>query len=188
VIAGRGAGLAFGPRGTNARLQVALGLLCLWQATATARAFPHYLAYFNELIGGPRNGWKYLVDSNLDWGQELKGLRAWMARNGVARVKLAYFGTADVKYYDVPADRLPGYQPPPPSASVREVRPGEVVAVSATLLQGLYLDAGARALMERLKRLTPVTVIGHSLFVYRPDFAFLIPAGEGTPPGDGPEP
>ena len=75
VIAGRIAALAFGPRARYAPLRVAVGLLCLWQAVATARAFPHYLAYFNELVGGPKNGWKYLVDSNLDWGQELPGLR-----------------------------------------------------------------------------------------------------------------
>ena len=181
VIAGRIAALAFGPRARYAPLRVGVGLLCLWQAGATARSFPHYLAYFNELVGGPKNGWKYLVDSNLDWGQELPGLRKWMARRGVARVKLAYFGTADVEYYDVAADRLPGYQPPPPSASVRDVRPGDVVVVSATLLQGLYVDEPTRALMERLKKLPPVTVIGHSLFVYRADFAFTLPDGEAAP-------
>lgn len=37
--------------------------------------YPHYLAYFNELAGGPRNGYQSLVDSNLDWGQDLKELR-----------------------------------------------------------------------------------------------------------------
>jgi hypothetical protein len=181
VIAGRIAALAFGPRSSDARLGVAVGFLCLWQAVATVRAFPHYLAYFNELVGGSKNGWKYLVDSNLDWGQDLPGLREWMARNDVTRVKLAYFGTADVSYYGVAADRLPGYQPAPPSASVREVHPGDVVAVSATLLQGLYVDEPTRTLMDRLKRLAPVHVIGHSLFVYRPEFAFTLPEGEATP-------
>ncbi len=32
-------------------------------------AFPHYIEYFNEAIGNPQNGYKYLRDSNLDWGQ-----------------------------------------------------------------------------------------------------------------------
>ena len=32
--------------------------------------YPHYLAHFNEAVGGPRNGYRYLVDSNLDWGQD----------------------------------------------------------------------------------------------------------------------
>ena len=44
-----------------------------WQTVA-----PHYLAYFNELAGGPANGFKELVDSNLDWGQDLKNLKLWL--------------------------------------------------------------------------------------------------------------
>jgi hypothetical protein len=183
VIAGRVASLAFGPRSRQPWLRTAVGLLCLGQALATARAFPHFLAYFNELGGGSSNGWRHLVDSNLDWGQELKGLREWMERRGVSRLKLAYFGTADVKYYGVAADRLPGYQPPPPSAAVHEVRPGDLVAVSATLLQGVYVDEPSmRALMERLRALPPIAVVGHSLFIYRPDFSFTLspaPQGEG---------
>jgi len=175
VIAGRVAALALRPDKPRRGLAVAVGALCLWQAVATALAFPHYLAYFNELAGGSRNGWRLLVDSNLDWGQGLKGLREWMARNAVPRVKLAYFGTADVKYYGVSADRLPGYQPPPPSATVREVWPGDLVAVSATLLQGLYVDAPMLPLVERLRKLPPVAVVGHSIFVYRTDFAWDLP-------------
>jgi hypothetical protein len=176
VVAGRAASLAFGPRDHVRWRAVAIGIVALAQAVATAWAFPHYLAYFNELGGGPRNGWRYLGDSNLDWGQELKGLRAWMEERGVERVKLAYFGTADVKYYVVSADRLPGYQPPPPAATVYEVRPGDLVAVSATLLQGLYVDdEPMRGLMARLRERQPLAVIGHSLFVYRSDFTFTLP-------------
>jgi hypothetical protein len=184
VVAGRVASLAFGPRARRPWRGGAVGLLCLAQALATAGAFPHYLAYFNELAGGSKNGWRHLVDSNLDWGQELKGLREWMAGHGVARVKLAYFGTADVSYYGVAADRLPGYQPPPPAATVHEVRPGDLVAVSATLLQGVYVDEPSmRTLMERLRARRPAAVVGHSLFVYRADFPFSLSA---APPDPGP--
>jgi hypothetical protein len=181
VIAGRVAALAFPPRPGGAVPVLAVGALCLWQAVATAWAYPHYLAYFNEVAGGPSNGWRLLSDSNVDWGQGLKGLRQWMERTGVTRLKLAYFGTADVEYYGVDADRLPGYQPPPPSAMVREIRPGDIVAVSATLLQGLYVEEGMRPLMERLRSLAPVTVIGHSIFVYRVDFGWDIPSASEDP-------
>ena len=175
VIAGRAAALFVRPERRWARA-LALGALCLWQAATTAWAFPHYLAYFNELAGGPSNGWRLLADSNVDWGQGLKGLRSWMSRNRVTRVKLAYFGTADVRYYGVNADRLPGYQPPPPAATVREIRPGDIVAVSATLLQGLYVDEAVLPLMERLRSLAPLAVIGHSIFIYRADFTWDLPA------------
>ena len=181
VIAGRAAALAFRPDQKRWPPALAVGALCLWQAAATAWAFPHYLAYFNELAGGPSNGWRLLADSNVDWGQGLKGLRQWMARNGVTRLKLAYFGTADVKYYGVNADRLPGYQPAPPATTVREIRPGDVVAVSATLLQGLYVDEAMLPVLGRLRSLPPLAVVGHSIFVYRADFAWDLPEGPADP-------
>ena len=43
----------------------------LWYVISALYIFPHYLAYFNELIGGPKNGYKYAIDSNLDWEQDL---------------------------------------------------------------------------------------------------------------------
>jgi hypothetical protein len=48
------------------------------------RVHPNYLGYFNELAGGPSGGWRYLVDSNLDWGQDLRALKQWMDDHGVA--------------------------------------------------------------------------------------------------------
>jgi len=51
------------------------------------------VAYFNELAGGPAGGFRYLADSNLDWGQALKPLKKWMDANGVQHINLAYFGT-----------------------------------------------------------------------------------------------
>ena len=193
VIGGRVASLAFGPHGASRPLALAVGVLGLGQAMATAQAYPSYLAYFNEIAGGSRNGWRYLVDSNLDWGQDLKGLRRWMEQNGVPEVKLAYFGTADVRYYGVAGPRLPGYQPAPRSATVYSVAPGDVVAVSATLLQGVYAEPGLLPLVERLRVLPPVAVIGHSIFIYRPTFSWTaIPADAevATPPPsrDGSEP
>ena len=57
---------------------------------------PHYLAYFNESVGGPANGYKHLVDSSLDWGQDLPELKAWTNRlpydeTRPANFYLAYF-------------------------------------------------------------------------------------------------
>src|SRR3989339_530729 len=47
-----------------------LWLLIGWFAVGSIIIHPHYLAYFNEFIGGPKNGYKYLADSNIDWGQD----------------------------------------------------------------------------------------------------------------------
>jgi hypothetical protein len=165
VAAGRAASLV-----SPARL--AVPVLAGWYAVGTLAVHPHYLAYFNELGGGPRSGYLRLVDSNLDWGQDLPGLRDWMRARGLARIKLSYFGSADPAYYDIDADYLPGYMAPHPVRVIREVRPGDIVAVSATNLQGVYLDPEDRPLMERFRRLAPIDQVGHSILIFRSDFSW----------------
>ena len=97
---------------------------------------PNYLAYFNELVGGPRQGYKHLVDSSLDWGQDLPALQEWLEANhrDSRPVYLAYFGTASPQYYGVNARPLVSAgrdQPLPP------LEPG-IYCVSSTLLQTMY--------------------------------------------------
>jgi len=69
---------------------------------------PSYLSYFNAAAGGPRNGHRILVDSNIDWGQDLVRLKAWHDENEVDDLKLAWFGTADPEYYGINYEPLPG--------------------------------------------------------------------------------
>jgi Dolichyl-phosphate-mannose-protein mannosyltransferase len=176
VAAGRAVALLAARSAARAKAgAVVLGALCAWYAAGTLRLHPHYLAYFNELAGGPSQGWRYLVDSNVDWGQDLPGLKAWMDAHGVSRIKLSYFGSADPGYYGIEADYLPGYMSPRPTRVTREVRPGDVVAVSATNLQGVYLDEADRPLMERFRAARPVARIGYSIFIYRADFSWPEP-------------
>lgn len=47
------------------------------QALELALVFPHHLSYFNQIAGGSRNGWRWLADSNLDWGQDDLFLARW---------------------------------------------------------------------------------------------------------------
>ncbi len=56
--------------------RAAFGLVCL-QALELALVFPHHLSYFNQLAGGPEGGWRWLADSNLDWGQDDLFLARW---------------------------------------------------------------------------------------------------------------
>jgi hypothetical protein len=175
LAAGRAIGLlALRPARAKAGA-LALGALCAWYAAGTLRLHPHYLAYFNELAGGPRGGYRYLVDSNLDWGQDLPSLKAWMDARGLARIKLSYFGSADPGFYGIDAEYLPGYMAPRPTHVTREIRPGDVVAVSATNLQGVYLDDSDRPLMERLRAGKPIGRAGYSIFIYRADFSWPEP-------------
>jgi hypothetical protein len=118
-----------------------LALLVTWHATTALRIRPHYLAYFNEIVGGPSNGWRHLVDSSLDWGQDLPGLSQWLRQNNSARepVSLSYFGTGDADYEGIMAAKLPSL---PDFGGEHRWRPltAGIYCVSATMLQQVYSD------------------------------------------------
>src|SRR5699024_432819 len=116
-------------------------------------------------------GYRILVDSSLDWGQDLKGLKPYMQAHGIPKVKLSYFGTADPAYYGIDCDLLPSYLPLPREV-VRSFAPGDVLAVRATNLQGVYLEDEDKPMMERLRREKPVGRVGYSILIFRPDFAW----------------
>jgi hypothetical protein len=112
--------------------------LLLGQSIANVRITPHYLAFFNSLAGGPANGWRLLVDSSLDWGQDLPLLKQWLERNtGSETVYLSYFGSGEPDYYGIRARRLPfvnGFKQQQPYV---RLEPG-IYAISATMLVDVY--------------------------------------------------
>jgi hypothetical protein len=172
VAAGRAAAWAAGAAARRPAARVLVASLAAWYSVSVLRVHPHYLAYFNELAGGPANGYRYLVDSSLDWGQDLKELARWQRELRIGRIKLAYFGTADPAYHGIDCERLPGYTAPPPRHVTRRVNEGDVVAVSATVLQGLYVEEDMLPLFEKLRTLRPIAVLAHTIFVYRVDFGW----------------
>ena len=140
ILAG-GAGYWLEQRWQPARVLV-VALLALFVGESLAR-WPDYLAYFNQLAGGPRQGYRHLVDSSLDWGQDLPGLKRWLDRHGLGSgrdgtpVYLSYFGTGKPAYYGIEAKRLPGYFD---EWRAREAYPlrGGVYCISATMLQAVF--------------------------------------------------
>jgi hypothetical protein len=101
------------------------GLAVAYSAATALAVHPAHLAYFNPLSGGPANGHRWLLDSNLDWGQDLYRLPAALAERGVREpVKLLYFGHVDPRLYGIDSVLLP----PGPAAGV--------IAVSVTYLMG----------------------------------------------------
>ena len=129
-------------------------LLVLASAISVVSQAPRYLSYVNEAWGGPDQGWRYVGDSNYDWGQSLKELKAYLdARGwGDAEIYLAYFGG------ELPEARGIRYRPAP-CTPVRGI-----VVVSVTYLQGLYLDDSRCYAWLRDKE--PVARVGHTLWVY----------------------
>ena len=130
---------------------------------------PHYLAYFNELAGGPGNGYRALVDSNLDWGQDLQALKRWLDENKITDpIYLCYFGMADPRYYGIVHYNLPGGLLFEPQSGLDSLKPGGVIVISATHREGVYFTpAGREAWRQILEHSTPLDTIGYSLFLYR---------------------
>lgn len=135
-----------------------------WYVGASTWIHPHYLAYFNELAGGPDRGYRYLVDSNLDWGQDLKGLARFMRERGIAKVGLSYFGSDSPERYGIAYDWLPSMILHNPAPGHSPITPSRYLAISATNLQGVYFPN--HALFASLQARTPLTKIGYSIFVY----------------------
>ena len=139
-------------------MYVLVGLAVL-QAGECARINPDYLAFFNELVGGPGKGPEYLVDSNIDWGQDVKKMAAWLKKNtGSTRARVFYFGNAQMRYYGV--DEV-GYPEAMDQKGWDAV--DELCVVSVTPLVGVYVPLDVLAQM-RLRE--PVAKIGWSMYVY----------------------
>lgn len=124
-----------------------------------AAIHPHYLAFFNTLAGGPANGPRYLLDSNLDWGQDARKVAVYLKQHGIRSVCIIYFGTADLSYYGIDHRYLPR------TDQLREI--GEMqcdaAAASVTPLYGLYVPPKELAWLRQKQ---PIAKIGYSIYLY----------------------
>jgi hypothetical protein len=123
-----------------------------------ARITPDYLAFFNEIAGGPGRGPEYLVDSNIDWGQDVKKLVHWLDQHGTRRARIYYFGNAQMRYYGV--DEV-GYPSPMDQQGWNDVN--EYCVANVTPLQGVYVPL---AELAQLRLREPIAKIGWSMYVY----------------------
>ncbi|MCP4359305.1 MAG: phospholipid carrier-dependent glycosyltransferase [Chloroflexi bacterium] len=136
--------------------------------TLTVR--PHYLSFFNWVVGGPQAGANLLADSNIDWGQDLRRLQDWMAENDVEVVKLGWFGTADPAYYGLNYEPLPGFpraeflslwaEPPFDPA---DPEPG-IYAISASSLWESHW--GQKTIYPWFRQREPDARVGYSILIY----------------------
>lgn len=132
----------------NKFLKFAVILLLSWHASEALRVFPHHLAYFNQFAGGPSNGYRYLRDSNVDWGQDLKGLGEYVRERGYPEVVILSLAPSDPAYYGIPARSFEKDEFRAPRKTVYAV--GAHFMGTAPWTEGLAPDAE----------------IGHSFFVY----------------------
>ena len=159
---------------------VVWGPICVacagWLAVASVGAEGRFLSSFNEVGGGPRSGWVYLADSNIDWGQDLERLVATVHKLDIRELTL-----------DVSTERrltIPGvyvhinppkaYLVPNANPSLRRLPDDDggtipiytrYVAVSASRLLGLYSQND----MSGLKTRKLVERVGDSIYLFDMD-------------------
>ena len=153
LLAARGATTAWRSAGSRAHVLVrrgAVAALATGMLVTAVRAWPDYLAYFNP-IAGPRPE-RVLVDSNLDWGQDLYRLADTVRARGIDSIRVHYFGSSRLSAVGLTnARRL-----------ARDERTTGWVAASETFLAGVWSDTSLRWLATR----TPVARIGPSMRLY----------------------
>ena len=166
-----GAGLAALLAGGRAR-RVCAWLLVAWLATAALGIYPDHLSYFNEtacalseprqvgLDGGSRCGPHWLDDSNVDWGQGVRQLAAWVqAHPGPEPLRLAYFGSFPPE--------ASGLRYEPLDARILVDRPpaGRYV-LSAHIVARLRGALRARPEGGWLLGARPTAIVGHAYYVW----------------------
>lgn len=179
LIAGLGRGVGSGEwrvtRSHGQRLYggLVLGWLAVgWLLLINRQIHPHYLSYFNPLYGGPENGYNVLLDSNVDWGQDLLRLRHWMQANRVDHINLAWFGTADPTYYGINHTPLPGVgrqtfyaQWGNPPFNPQQPESG-IYAISVDSYWEVPLPPDQKYVFAWFRTQPPSARVGHSILIY----------------------
>lgn len=144
--------------------RVALVALLAWQSLAFFGSIPHHLSYFNELAGGPEYNRRQLLDSNLDWGQDLGALRDYLNEAGLGHIGLAYFGHVDPRLYGIKYS-LPPREPTPGWYAVSaNYLGGYPYAITYAGVEPVTVPPGAWTWFNRFR---PVAIAGRSIFIYR---------------------
>jgi len=138
--------------------------LATWTVFSSLRVYPHSLSYFNECAGGPENGWRHLLHSNTDWGQDLGRLRRWALTHPDAR---PLYVAAAVSA----SPALEGWHWLPPPVDPREADP--IVHADRPMgPQPGWYAVSVNRLQERdggvayLRLAQPVDRIGYTLWLY----------------------
>lgn len=139
--------------------------LITWIILIPIISYPSYTSYFNETIGGTKNGYKYVTDSNTDWGQDLKRLAVYLNEHPeITKIHIDYFGGGNPK-------QLLGSKYIQWWDSMRPVEKGWY-AISTNFLQGSIYDTKNKNYADNYawtQQYTPVTMIGNSIMIYYVD-------------------
>ena len=170
VLAGAAAA-AFASHSRPARL--AVGAIIAFAVVSSLHAYPDYLAYSNEFVGGPAHTYQVAADSNDDWGQTLKWTRTYLDRHPAGPCWIDYTSpTIPLAYYGIHCRPLltgMGHLMGVPSAPVPSQISGTVL-VSANDIAGFEWGPAELNPYAPFRDSRPEAVIGNAVLVYRGTF------------------
>lgn len=135
--------------------RISLAILPAWALIVAFVAYPLFIPYFNEIAGGPANGYRHLVDANYDWGQDLIRLKRYLDEHEIKHIYYAYWGTQTGKqYYKLPFTDLNDR-----GEQAQQIQQGYIVVTASWLVkpEWEWLREGH----------APVTRVAYTTFVYR---------------------
>jgi tetratricopeptide (TPR) repeat protein len=147
----------------------AISALIVFSVVSSVRAFPAYLPYANEMFGGPSRTYKFLTDSNVDWGQQLKQAKAYLDSHGIQDCWFDYFASSvsDPRYYGIQCKPLQnglGLPVPTPAHF------SGTVLISATELTPALWGPGELNPYLQFAQRKPDDSIANGIFVFRGEF------------------
>lgn len=145
---------------------IAIVALLVLAGVDSARTFPNYISFSNELWGGTNNTYKVLSDSNTDWGQNLKQIRWYIAQHHIQQCWFAETGTPDIAVATLPCHLLPApYQwLDHPTEDIPSHVSGTVFLTTEAL------PAENPGMYEKIVSTKPTAFIGGTTFVYSGSF------------------
>lgn len=162
----------FGAAGTYAfavryrRGMVVCGVLIALHCGSSLHALPNYLSYSNELWGGPRNTYRYLADSNVDWGQSMKEAKSYLEQHPASSCWMIHSYNDTNQDFGIPCGETSEYkqEEPPPRLT------GTLI-VTSNALDGILNYTGGSRTAAMFRTLRPKAQLGGSaLFVYEGEF------------------
>ena len=176
-----------------------LAALLFWGIVSGLSVYPHGLSFFNEIAGGPISGHAHLVDSNIDWGQDVIALKQWTEDHPQVRpLGMAIFQSIHLKQFGIEFNDVPrgpyalsseehvdsarlGPQPGYFAISVNFLR-GMIFEVSTS--DGNWLKIDSHDYYDYFKYFEPIDRIGYSIYIYKitPSEANAVRARMGLPP------
>ncbi|MBU1075077.1 glycosyltransferase family 39 protein [Patescibacteria group bacterium] len=136
-------------------IRILVVVFMIWYVLASILIYPNFISYFNESIGGPKNGAKFVTDSNIDWGQDIIKFKKYLDDHNIDQYYFTYFGSLWPSYYGI------SHQPVPRVTNQEQLEQlNRVVAISVS---ALYSEDGTYSALQTVE---PDVRIGYSIYVY----------------------